>query len=44
MNLKGENDMSQLKIYTNANHEIKALYYTDDKTLTEHIVDLLMRR
>ena len=31
--------MSQLKIYTNANHEIKALYYTDDKTLTEHIVD-----
>lgn len=31
--------MSQLKIYTNANHEIKALYYTDDKTLTEHVVD-----
>lgn len=31
--------MSQLKIYTNANHEIKALYYTDDKTLTEHVIN-----
>lgn len=31
--------MSQLKIYTNAQNEIRALYYTDDKTLTEHIID-----
>ena len=31
--------MSQLKIYTNAQNEIRALYYTDDKTLTEHIIN-----
>lgn len=31
--------MSQLKIYTNAQHEIKALYYTDNPDLTEYVID-----
>lgn len=31
--------MSACKIFTNANHEIKAVNYTDDSTLTEYTID-----